>query len=112
MIDNNSNHEPFTTFIDCALQRATLLKISKGAELESHSKDSCRFRRIQRPENKERRALPLFRPTLWGSMVGPRTRMPGRPWGDLVVPTGVEMMGSAHGFSFLLPHFAQRVEGR
>ena len=25
---------------------------------------------------------------------------------------GVETMGSAHGFSFLSPHFAQRVEGR
>ncbi|WZZ09105.1 hypothetical protein YC2023_095026 [Brassica napus] len=25
---------------------------------------------------------------------------------------GVETMGSVHGFSFLLPHFAQRVEGR
>ncbi|RZC61861.1 hypothetical protein C5167_023611 [Papaver somniferum] len=45
----------------CALQRATLLKISKGAELESHYKDSCGSREFsyRRTRNGESPPPPL-----------------------------------------------------
>ena len=54
----------------CALQRATLLKISKGDELESHSNSGFLwFERIQLQENQERRAFPPFPPQLFRMLV-------------------------------------------
>ncbi|RID67512.1 hypothetical protein BRARA_D02589 [Brassica rapa] len=79
----------------CALQRATLLKISKGDELESHSNSEFLwFERIQLQENQERRAFPPFPPQLFRILV---LRMSDCPSPTLTVqPASGQLMHSTY----------------
>nr|YP_009667407.1 hypothetical protein [Thalassia hemprichii]YP_009667427.1 hypothetical protein [Thalassia hemprichii]ATP74964.1 hypothetical protein [Thalassia hemprichii]ATP74984.1 hypothetical protein [Thalassia hemprichii] len=85
----------------CALQRATLLQIAKGTELESHPKggwDSCgsggsSYRRTRNGE-----LSPFFRPTLWFCFqnAGFGFQNEGLPFSDPDCPTGERTANAFH----------------